>query len=466
MEPRLSSRIHGGRRIQHAPSLARLAGFTSSLLSGGDSRVAIDPRSCTNKYACPVMPSPDLVCFSSCTASPISQRGFERAGECYDAVAGGVSRGDRAERLHSYRRDIENALLRHFGATGLADVILCPSGTDALLTAAAILAVERPGQTMTAILPIASETGTGVPLAAAGRWFDGPAARTPLPGCTIDSIQVPLRTADGAPRSEGELNAAFISAARNANGRPVIYVTHGSKTGLIAPTEIPAGFDVIVDACQARIDAASVVAYLRRGWPVAVTGSKFFGGPAFSGALLFPLACLASSPHSGLAWSAEAHRDADDLGMILRWIAALETIETLGLRAGDIAGVLRGLASAVERALRDIPALVPIDGLQARGAGWADAPSIFTFAVRDPAAPRRFLPAAELRLLYEQLARDGILLGQPVDLGSFGGLRIAIGARDLLDSGAAERLDLVFDALANVTASSGSWRRAATPGRS
>ena len=78
--------------------------------------------------------------------------------------------------LQSYQRGIEDALLRHFGATGLADVILCPSGTDALLTAAAILAVERPGQTMTAILPIASETGTGVPLAAAGRWFDGPAA--------------------------------------------------------------------------------------------------------------------------------------------------------------------------------------------------------------------------------------------------------------------------------------------------
>jgi hypothetical protein len=151
--------------------------------------------------------------------------------------------------------------------------------------------------------------------------------------------------------------------------------------------------------------------------------------------------------------------------MILRWMAALDTIEAFHLRAGDVAGVLRDLASAVERGLRDIHALVPIAGLQARGAGWADAPSIFTFAVRDPAAPRRLLPAAELRLLYEQLARNGILLGQPVDLGSFGGLRIAIGARDLLDSGAAERLDLVFDALANVTASSGSWRRAATPGR-
>jgi hypothetical protein len=448
--------------VQYASSVAHQAQFIGALLSGGDSRVAIDPRTCTNKYACPSMPSPDLVCFSSCTASPISQRGFQRAGECYDAVVG----GDRAERLQSYQRGIEDTLLWHFGAAGLADVILCPSGTDALLTATTLLAAERPGETMTAILPIASETGTGVPLAAAGRWFDGPAAGTPLAGCAIDSIQVPLRTADGTPRSDDELNSVFISAATNARGRPVIYLTHGSKTGLVAPTEVPAGFDVIVDACQARIDAASVAAYLRRGWPVAVTGSKFFGGPAFSGALLFPRARLAPSQRSGRAWSAGLHQDADNLGTILRWIAALETIEVFGLRAGDIADGLHGLASAVERAMRDIPALVPIDGLQARGAGWADAPSIFTFAVRDPGAPKRLLPAAELRLLYEQLARNGILLGQPVDLGSFGGLRIAIGARDLLDSRAAGRLDLVFDALANVTASSGSWRRAATPGRS
>ena len=466
MAPQISSRSNReGRRVQHAQSLVQPRQFTAALLSGGDSRVAIDPRTCTNKYACPAMPAPDLVCFSSCTASPISQRGFERAGECYDDIAGGVSRGDRAERLQSYQRGIEDTLLRHFGTVGFADVILCASGTDALLTAAAMLAAERPGEMMTAILPIASETGTGVPLAAAGRWFDGPAAGTPLPGCTIDSIQVPLRTTDGTMRSEDELNTAFVSAARSAPGRPVIYVTHGSKTGLIAPTEVPAGLDVIVDACQARIEAASVAAYLRHGWPVAVTSSKFFGGPAFSGALLFPRERLASSPRSGRTWSADAHRDADNLGMTLRWIAALDTIEAFHLRAGDIAGVLRGLASAVERALRDTPALMPIAGLQARGAGWADAPSIFTCAVRDPAAPQRLLPAAELRLLSEQLARDGILLGQPVDIGSFGGLRIAIGARDILDAGAADRLDLVFDALANVTASSGSWRRAATPGR-
>jgi len=465
MQPRLSNGTDARRREQYAPSVAQHAQFLAALLSGGDSRVAIDPRTSTNKYACPPMPAPDLVCFSSCTASPVSWRAFEHAGECYDTVAGALSHGDRVERLQVYRRRIEHTLLRYFGAVGLADVILCPSGTDALLTAAAMLAAERPGEMMTAILPIASETGTGVPLAAAGRWFDGPAAGTPLAGCAIEAVQVPLRTADGTPRSEDELNSAFASAARNAHGRPVVYVTHGSKTGLIAPTQVPAGIDAIVDACQARIDPASVAAYLQRGWPVAVTGSKFFGGPAFSGALLFPRARLASPPCSRLTWRAGLHHEADNLGMILRWIAALDTIEAFDLRAGDSHGVLRGLGSAVERALGDIPALVPIAGLQTRAPGWADAPSIFTFAVRDSAAPQRLLPAAELRLLYEQLARDGILLGQPVHLGSFGGLRIAISARDLLDGGAAGRLDIVLDVLANITASSASWRRATFVGR-
>ena len=462
---RAASALWDGQREQYAPSVPHHAQFAAALLSGGDNRVVIDLRTGTNKYACPSMPAPDLVCFSSCIASPISSRGFERAGECYDAVAGALSRGDRAERLQVYRRRIEDSLLRYFGAASLADVILCPSGTDALLTAATLLAAERPGEMMTAILPNASETGTGVPLAAAGRWFDGPATGTPLPGCAIDSIQVPLRTLAGAPRSDGELNGAFISAAKSARGRPVIYLTHGSKTGLVAPTEIPEGFDVIVDACQSRIDPESVAAYLRRGWLVAVTGSKFFGGPAFSGALLFPRARQASFSCFGRTWSAALHHDANTLGMILRWTAALHTIEAFELAAADMAGILRNLASAVNQVLCDIPALVPIAGLPAGGAGWADMPSIFTFAVRDAAEPRRLRPVAELRLLYEHLARDGILLGQPVDLGSFGGLRIAISARDLLDGRAPGGLDIVRDALADVTASSGSWRRVSASGR-
>jgi hypothetical protein len=71
--------------------------------------------------------------------------------------------------------------------------------------------------------------------------------------------------------------------------------------------------------------------------------------------------------------------------------------------------------------------------------------------VRDPTDHRRRLTAVELRPLYGQLARAGVLLGQRVTLGSFGGLRIAIGAGDLLDSPRDDRLPRIFAALKEAT---------------
>src|ERR1039458_6586198 len=88
---------------------------------------------------------------------------------------------------------------------------------------------------------------------------------------------------------------AFATATAAAPGRVIVYLTHGTKTGLIAPVSPPPGADVIVDACQGRISPETVAAYLRQGWPVVVTGSKFFGGPAFSGAVLFPQTRLSAS---------------------------------------------------------------------------------------------------------------------------------------------------------------------------
>ena len=151
-----------------------------------------------------------------------------------------------------------------------------------------LVAAERPGKAMTAILPAASETGSGVPMAVVCRLFDGPGRGTPLTDCPATSVEIPLRSANGSPRSDDEVNDAFAAATAAAKDSAVVYLTHGTKTGLIAPVAPPYGADVIVDACQARIGSDTVEAYLRRDWPVVVTGSKFFGGPAFSGAVLFP----------------------------------------------------------------------------------------------------------------------------------------------------------------------------------
>ena len=457
----------GSQRELFPASLAHGNRLLAALLSGGDSRIAVDPITGTNKYFCPPAPAPEMTCFSSCTGSPIPQRGLEAAAHCYGEIAGALSSRQRTSRMEDYQHGIKDSLLRHYGAAGLAQVILRPSGTDALLAAALFLAAERPGEPMTAIIPSASETGTGVPLAAACRRFDGPAAGSPLTGCASAVSEVQLRSSDGQPLSGEEVNRGFAAAVKNARGRPVVFLTHSSKTGLVAPTEIPEGADVIVDACQGRITSDCVAAYLRRGWPVAVTGSKFFGGPAFSGAVLLPRARLCPVRHSHQSLPPSGPHPAPDgaigrLGMLLRWQAAIGIIEDFGQEASrKMTDGLRYFGSAVTQGLASIPALVPVGGLPPEGSGWAGLPSIFTFGVRDPSNHGRMQTVAELRGLHRRLAQGGILLGQPVDFGRFGGLRIAIGAQDLMDVSTAglERVFAMLEEAASAPPSRAGGRR-------
>lgn len=406
-----------------------------ALRLGGDSRTVINPASGTNKYLCPPYPAPDLANFASCTASPLWERGVETAGLIFqDLLALPPHR--RAACFTEHQERVKAGLLGYFGAAGLADIELCPSGTDAVLAASLRVAAERPGEKMTALLPCAAETGTGVPLAAACKLFDGQQSGTVLNGADVRIEEIALRDRAGEPLADAEIDAAYARAASAATGRVVVYLTHGTKTGLIAPRNPPAGVDVIVDACQARIAPEAVAAYLRRGWPVVVTGSKFFAGPAFSGAVLFPRGRAggrrpASLP--GLVTEIE-------IGALLRWAAALASIEAFAPRAAAMPAVLRDSAREIAAGLAGLRRAVPVGGLQPEGDAWAELPSIFTFAVRDAAAPERKLSMAELAPIHRGMAERGVLVGQPVGLGPFGGLRIAVSARDATGGASMSRL--------------------------
>ncbi|CAN0520998.1 unnamed protein product, partial [Laminaria digitata] len=50
---------------------------------------------------------------------------------------------------------------------------------------------------------------------------------------------------------------------------------------------------VVVDACQLRSEAENIRKYAALGFLTLVTGSKFYCGPPFCGAVLFPPAALA-----------------------------------------------------------------------------------------------------------------------------------------------------------------------------
>jgi len=152
-----------------------------------------------------------------------------------------------------------------------------------------------------------------------------------------------------------------------------------------------------------------------------VTGSKFFGGPAFSGAFLLPLA----------RWPARCHaRSTPDRQLVLGTAFAgggTGHDRCFPALAASMAATLSDRAAAIERAICFESQFVPIGGLAAGGLG-GEGCQVFS--------PSRC--AIQLTLsdccrcgncdcFMSALLHMGVLLGQPVGLGSFGGLRVAIG---------------------------------------
>ena len=77
----------------------------------------------------------------------------------------------------------------------------------------------------------------------------------------------------------------------------VVHVVCGSKTGLVHPSfkvvevlkqEYGERVVVVVDACQLRCDLRHLKRYTDAGYLTLVTGSKFFTGPPFAGAVIVP----------------------------------------------------------------------------------------------------------------------------------------------------------------------------------
>jgi hypothetical protein len=412
----------------------RAGDFFAALTGGGDSRLTLDPETGLNKYLVAPHPDSSVICFSSCTASPISAAGFFRAKRCFFDLMTDPSPNDQ---VAAWEAEVKNRLAAYLGTTGLADMELLPSGTDGLLCAAILLSIEAGDRPMTAILPAAAETGTGVPRAAAGQSFDHPNTQATVPG----TVEIALRTPDGTPRDADEVSDDFARAAKIASGRPVITLTYGSKTGLVAPLRIPPGVNVIVDACQLRASPFVIRACLRNGWPVVVTGSKYLGGPPFSGAVLLPSGRFASIREKALArWRRIVRAPAQSAGPLLRWVAATEGLGDAGAECP------MPPISEATTALGRIPGLRLLPGptkamIDAAGAH----PGIISFAVND-------LPAGQLRGLHRALADRGVLLGQPVDIGRFGALRLAFGRRDATNTGLKQELSHVAAELAEFLA--------------
>lgn len=468
-------------------------GTAEALLeTGGDIRLARDPKSALNGYGCSHRPRPWAVTFASSTASSCSERGYAAADLARLTVTAALLRGAPPGRavgacVESARRGIAKA----FGITGAERVVLAASGTDTELLALALTHLAGRDQPILNILIAPEETGRGVPLAAKGKHFAVDTAlghdvtfEAPVCGFRPDTAtaSILLRAPSGTVRPvavvEAEIEAAL--AAGIAAGQFVIL--HGldlSKTGLLAPS--PAflahlrgrygdAFDIVVDACQARLSPNAIRAYLGLRAVVLITGSKFFTGPPFAGAALLPEAVAARLrtgllPEGLAAYFNRAEFPADaacaaqlpaggNYGLALRWQAALAEIKAL-LRTTPArrAAIIQGFGAVARESIAAQPGLTllpapPIHRMD-NDEEWERLPSIFTFSLQAPHEPERCLTPAEARHVYTWLNTDLSALlpddaavaarichiGQPVPLaqpageGQMGALRVSAGAR-------------------------------------
>lgn len=465
------------------------------LVSGGDSRLNVDMSSGLNKYGVPPRPRPEAIHFSSSTASAISDYGFLYAEMLRQELLGLVRCGcpvrDLFSRLLGATSD-EICRMLNLEA-GEADVVIAPSGTDTELLAVMLAIAGAQGREVTNILIAPEESGTGIALAGAGCYFDDQSgAGLPVvkgsaawPSAALALEIIRIRDADFEPRKSGAIDREFLEHGRRAlakDGHVLGHVLWASKTGLVAPSQsaveelvslAPKRVDIVIDACQMRMDLPTLGAYLKSGCLLQVTGSKFLTGPPFSGALVLPrsmrarLAAVCTAMESAPAvthadswtrwWSARLPQTSGktSFGPLFRWLPALleaTLFRNLPREFCDFA--FEEFRRAVTARVTESAYLRPISsGELSREEELFARLSIVSFEVmgRQANGELAALSETECRYLFEQLNRDTNPLlprlavkdralarqeahiGQPVTLRSQAGpitvMRIVIGAR-------------------------------------
>ncbi len=122
--------------------------------------------------------------------------------------------------------------------------------------------------------------------------------------------------------------------------------------------------DVLIDACQFRIAPATLRACLARGYSVALTGSKFVGGPSFSSVLMIPAGTAEQFRKRPFPrkLATRLRRDWPDcwpvqdvletcwnFGLLLRWDAALCELRAFRtLQESDVTRFLQIFAQAMQ----------------------------------------------------------------------------------------------------------------------
>lgn len=368
---------------------------------GGDSRQVLDPLLNLNRYGCSPRPRLDTIALGSCTASSPTLNAWNAAEKQQQILQDDLrstTDGDAifAEHYERIRQRLRAVLDLDGGA---ADICFSPSATDGEFLALWLAIAGTPGPICNIVIA-PDEVGSGTPLAASGCHFSdlapwnaaGGIKGKPVAGFPLERIvleTVPVREPQGRLRSaaaiEGQITT-LVERRIKAGYRVLLHVVEHTKTGIRAPRlELvrqlrerygDGTLAIVVDAAQGRIDRRRIAIYLKLGCLVLLSGSKFFGGHPFSGALLVPptdrfepqpdwefpvglrdyLTAFEMPAHWQFSKTFLSRRK--NVGLLLRWASALSEMETYYSHSPSLRQlILQNFRGSVEGIFADSPAI-------------------------------------------------------------------------------------------------------------
>lgn len=277
------------------------------LMAGGDLRLNIDEVALLNKYGCRPFPRPDAFTFASSTATSVSNFAFDKTDKVRSILIKNSLKNGFKKTTNEFSELLKNNLKKIFKLNDACEIIFSPSGTDSSLQIAAITQITT-DKDITHILVASDETGSGVSTALKGCHFENTSALNypvkkgdKIEGFRdVEVINIPFRDENGKLKTTSQLDAEVlneITKTEQSGKHAVLHVMDHSKLGYQSPSKKMMedlnkrnnpSLQIIVDAAQLRLDATDIQNYLERGYMVAITGSKYFTGPPYCGALLLP----------------------------------------------------------------------------------------------------------------------------------------------------------------------------------
>lgn len=457
------------------------------LTEGGDDRLHLSEDG-VNKYFCPPRPLPENVIIrSSCTCSSPTKDGFEACRlllrKLWDekTTCSFTMEGIRQSFSSVLGIYVPHKVILHPSGS---DAELVP------LITASIRAKEMGCSNIVNIVAAAGEVGSGTAAAACGRHFSSftPCGSVVKNGTILGGFPNSTQVIEIKPRdvygnfinNYDALVSKAIDESLKAHENPyfVLHAVDGSKTGLRLPSrdlleDLTARMGerllVVLDACQCRSEPEELNWFLDRGSIVLVTGSKFYSAPGFCGAVLIPSKSAhilgsyqspaglsdyltkSEVPSSFKTFRSSLPNGPQNFGLLLRWACGITEMDLFfkmgyqGKRAihdwvSGVRQMVRKRRPALdlidtdfEESARDqtrsggVNSVVSIKFLRKCGTSHFDVPllkSIHLFLTIDAS---NMLPSRASEA-DRTIASLRCMVGQPVQLGCFGVLRLAIGA--------------------------------------